>query len=84
MEFEKLKQCPSCHERFHTEEIKREPLASDTTQKKDALVTSLHPFFAPEDTYATDKHIQTYKVSYRCKNCGHKWNDLIQQKPKLH
>lgn len=82
MVFEKLIKCPSCHERLHTEEIKREPLDSDTIQVKDPMLIlpiNLEKYIFPEDNNTHAVHIQTYNVTYRCKNCGHEWSDLAQE-----
>jgi hypothetical protein len=33
-----------------------------------------------QDNFDKETHVRTYRVTYKCKHCGHEWTDLIQKK----
>jgi hypothetical protein len=74
-----FKKCPSCHRRFTSEEVSRDLLDSDAITSQDFVTPNLR-FSFPEDDFETAEHVQTYKVTYKCKNCGKEWFDLVQNK----
>jgi ssDNA-binding Zn-finger/Zn-ribbon topoisomerase 1 len=74
-----FEKCPSCHKRFQRKEIKRGLLGSDDNSKADPnSVLGLERYSLPENYQSP--HVHTYKITYKCKSCGHEWNDLIQTK----
>ena len=73
-----LGRCPSCRRLFQAKEVKRELLAVDKLIQKDPLA----PYPMEEvwqDNFDKEKYIQTYKVTFKCKHCGHEWTDLTQK-----
>jgi hypothetical protein len=64
---------------FQAKEVKRDLIGSDELRQKDPLAPAPMEW-EWQDNFDKEKHVHTFKVTYKCRHCGHEWNDLIQKK----
>ena len=74
-----FRRCPSCHFVFQAKEVKKELLGADTLVQKDYLAPAPMKW-EWQDNFDKETHVHTYRVTYKCKHCGHEWTDLSQKK----
>ncbi len=48
-------------------------------QQKDPLAPAPMEYMW-QDNFDKEKHVHTFKVTYKCKHCAHEWNELVQEK----
>ena len=82
-----LEECPFCHRFLAAKEISKEELGSDlfndrvprTASQLYAHIAAArsNPEFRPADFPEND--VITYRVLYKCKNCGKEWTKLSKK-----
>jgi rubredoxin len=76
-----FRKCPSCHWVFQAKEVKRDLLEAETREGKYPFIRDdpiVHAVW--KTNLGFEKHVHTFRVTYKCKHCGHTWTDLTQKK----
>ncbi|MDA4114892.1 MAG: hypothetical protein OK474_12685 [Thaumarchaeota archaeon] len=77
--------CPSCGKRFHIQLLRKEKVAVEREHENEervvpGVIDQVSGFSAPVPLVLEEGHpvivdIDDYRYSYRCKHCGHEWNE---------